>query len=295
MNDLEGAIDPNAIRRARARSRSTNSSRDVIDAAARRRTARSERARSCAYDADREASALPLRLFRRGKVRDVYVVDDDATAARCHGPRERLRRRDGRDDSAQGRGPHADHRVVARDSSSAMSRTTCYPPTPPRSSREVPPLASARARDRWTGDALPADEVFPIECVMRGYISGSAWKEYRERGTLAGEPLPEGLREAIVSTRRCSAPRPRPRRVTTRTSPSGGWASWSGAAPAAELERLTREVYDRGRAIAAERGIIIADTKFEFGRRSRSCRRKGYIGRRGAHTRQLALLARGQI
>lgn len=109
-------------------------------------------------------------------------------------------------------------------------------------------------------------EVFPIECVIRGYISGSAWKEYHASGTLAGEALPAGLLE--------SSPFPRPVFSPATKAESGHDENITvermrgvvGAADAATLEELARRVYERGRDIAATRGIIIADTKFEFGR-----------------------------
>ncbi|MBI5600107.1 MAG: phosphoribosylaminoimidazolesuccinocarboxamide synthase [Gemmatimonadetes bacterium] len=109
-------------------------------------------------------------------------------------------------------------------------------------------------------------EVFPIECVIRGYISGSAWKEYRAAGTLAGEALPAGLLE--------SSPFPRPVFSPATKAESGHDENITvermrgvvGAADAATLEALARRVYERGRDLAAARGIIIADTKFEFGR-----------------------------
>ncbi len=107
--------------------------------------------------------------------------------------------------------------------------------------------------------------VFPVECVVRGYISGSAWKEYRTSGTLAGEALPAGLRESErleppVFSPATKAETGHDENITiARMAEIVGDAAW-------ELERLSRLVYERGRAIAAERGIIIADTKFEFGR-----------------------------
>ena len=77
-----------------------------------------------------------------------------------------------------------------------MSRTTCSRPTSPRS------FAKCRSCETTSASSLDGPccaagrRCFPIECVVRGYLSGSAWKEYRERGTLAGESLPQGLRES---------------------------------------------------------------------------------------------------
>ena len=86
-----------------------------------------------------------------------------------------------------------------------------------RGARRSTPHRDAAARPR---DALPAHRRVPGRVRDRGYIAGSAWKEYRTRGTLAGEPLPPACARATASTRRSSAPPPRPRRGTTRTSRS---------------------------------------------------------------------------
>jgi phosphoribosylaminoimidazole-succinocarboxamide synthase len=108
--------------------------------------------------------------------------------------------------------------------------------------------------------------VFPIECVVRGYLSGSAWKEYRENGTLAGEPLRKGLRESDRLDPPLFSPATKADEGHDENITMARMRSAIGKESAEELERLSREVYEAGRAIAAERGIIIADTKFEFGR-----------------------------
>jgi phosphoribosylaminoimidazole-succinocarboxamide synthase len=108
--------------------------------------------------------------------------------------------------------------------------------------------------------------VFPVECVVRGYISGSAWKEYREHGTLAGEPLAPGMRESDRLDPPLFSPATKADAGHDENITIAQMAGVVGADVARELERLSRSVYERGRAIAAARGIIIADTKFEFGR-----------------------------
>jgi phosphoribosylaminoimidazole-succinocarboxamide synthase len=109
-------------------------------------------------------------------------------------------------------------------------------------------------------------EVYPIECVVRGYLSGSGWKEYREHGTLAGEPLPPGLIE--------SDKLPRPLFTPATKAESGHDENISRAKAeeiigpvARELEQRSLDLYTWGRDLAGARGIIIADTKFEFGTR----------------------------
>jgi phosphoribosylaminoimidazole-succinocarboxamide synthase len=101
---------------------------------------------------------------------------------------------------------------------------------------------------------------------VRGYLSGSAWKEYRAGGTLAGESLKKGMRESDrldppLFSPATKADEGHDENITVERMRSVIGAPWTG-----ELERLSREVYEAGRDIAAERGIIIADTKFEFGR-----------------------------
>lgn len=107
--------------------------------------------------------------------------------------------------------------------------------------------------------------VFPIECVIRGYLAGSAWKEYRSRSTLAGEPLPPSLRESAKLDPPLFSPATKAETGHDENITRKAAAAIVGEERIAELERLTRLVYERGRAYAEARGIIIADTKLEFG------------------------------
>jgi len=108
--------------------------------------------------------------------------------------------------------------------------------------------------------------VFPIECVVRGYLSGSAWKEYSSSGTLAGEILPKGLVESQARTPPLFSPATKDEAGHDENISVSRMRDIVGEGAAAELERLSRAVYERGRKLALERGIIIADAKFEFGR-----------------------------
>ncbi len=109
-------------------------------------------------------------------------------------------------------------------------------------------------------------EVVPIECVVRGYLAGSGWKEYQQQGTVCGIRLPEGLVE--------SAGLPEPIFTPATKAASGHdenisferMAELVGRELAEELRRRSIEIYLRGAEYALERGIIVADTKFEFGR-----------------------------
>ena len=131
--------------------------------------------------------------------------------------------------------------------------------------REVPMLAAHR--DVLAGRSMLCrrTDVFPVECVVRGYLSGSAWKEYRESGTLAGERLSAGLIESDRFDPPVFSPATKAETGHDENITILRMRELLGATTADELERLARRVYTRGRDVAADRGIIIADTKFEFG------------------------------
>ena len=108
-------------------------------------------------------------------------------------------------------------------------------------------------------------EVFPVECVIRGYLAGSAWKEYSASGTLAGEELVPGLEESERLPVPLFSPATKAEEGHDENITIARMSEMIGAGQSGELERLSRVVYDLGREVAASRGIIIADTKFEFG------------------------------
>jgi phosphoribosylaminoimidazole-succinocarboxamide synthase len=209
---------------------------------------------------------LPLPVVRRGKVRDVYAVGEDRVLLVAT---DRVSAFDVVMAEAiphKGAvltqltawwlarlGDRVDHHLLTADADAIV--------------REVPTLAPHRATLRGRAMLCVRTEVYPVECVVRGYLSGSAWKEYREHGTLAGEPLALGLRESD---------RFDPPRFSPATKAEEGHdenitphevSRLLGTEVATELERLAQLVYAAGRDLAAERGIIIADTKFEFGSR----------------------------
>jgi len=105
----------------------------------------------------------------------------------------------------------------------------------------------------------------PVECIVRGYLAGAAWDEYRERGTVGGHELPRGLREAS------KLPEPLFTPTTKATSGHDEPISWEqcrsilGDDVAHQVREESLEVYDHGRAHAERAGVIIADTKLEFG------------------------------
>ncbi len=103
------------------------------------------------------------------------------------------------------------------------------------------------------------------ECVVRGYLAGSGWAEYRRSGMVCGHRLPEGLREADRLPQPIFTPSTKAEVGHDENITRGQLAEMVGAELAADLERLSLEVYRTGAARAEEVGLILADTKFEFG------------------------------
>jgi phosphoribosylaminoimidazole-succinocarboxamide synthase len=130
----------------------------------------------------------------------------------------------------------------------------------------VPALRPHRAAIAGRAMLCRRGTVFPIECVIRGYLSGSAWREYAKAGTLAGETLPAGLKESGRLDPPIFSPATKAESGHDENITVGRMKEILGTEVTAELERLTRVVYTTGRDVALKQGIIIADTKFEFGR-----------------------------
>ncbi|MBV9326881.1 MAG: phosphoribosylaminoimidazolesuccinocarboxamide synthase, partial [Chloroflexi bacterium] len=104
-----------------------------------------------------------------------------------------------------------------------------------------------------------------IECVVRGYLAGSGWAEYRRDGTLAGEPLPPGLRESERLAQPVFTPAIKADTGHDENISRARLASMIGEDLAKRLEHLSLALYAAGADYAARRGLILADTKFEFG------------------------------
>ncbi len=209
-------------------------------------------------------TALPLALLRRGKVRDVYVVDDErlllVTTDRIsafdvvmHEPipykgavLTQL--------TAWWLGQLAgqiEHHLLSADTDEIIA--------------EVPVLAPYRSALAGRAMLCVRADVVPVECVIRGYITGSAWKEYAASGTLAGETLPAGLRESDRLDPPLFSPATKAETGHDENITVASVIASLGPDTASALERMARSIYEFGRAAAAPRGIIVADTKFEFG------------------------------
>jgi phosphoribosylaminoimidazole-succinocarboxamide synthase len=104
-----------------------------------------------------------------------------------------------------------------------------------------------------------------IECVARGYLAGSAWKEYKAEGTVCGIPLPPGLRESDRLSKPIFTPATKAQTGHDVNVPFKYVAELLGVDLAGQLRDLTVQIYERAANYALERGIILADTKFEFG------------------------------
>ena len=107
--------------------------------------------------------------------------------------------------------------------------------------------------------------VFPVECVVRGYLSGSGWKEYRQSGQVCGVSLPPGLRESDRLPEPIFTPATKEEAGHDINIPFSRMCEIIGTEAAGELRQRSLEIYGQAAAHAATCGIIIADTKFEFG------------------------------
>jgi phosphoribosylaminoimidazole-succinocarboxamide synthase len=123
--------------------------------------------------------------------------------------------------------------------------------------------------ERIEGRSMLVDQAvpFPVECVVRGYLAGSGWKEYKTDGKVCGVKLPPGLQESSKLDQPIFTPATK---ATTGHDENISWEQMAGiiGIPAAEkLREYSLKIYTRAREYAESRGIILADTKFEFGRR----------------------------
>jgi phosphoribosylaminoimidazole-succinocarboxamide synthase len=128
-------------------------------------------------------------------------------------------------------------------------------------SEDVPP--------EWKGRAIRCRrlDILPVECIARGYLAGLGLDSYLQSGTISGVQLPAGLVEAARLPAPVFTPSTKAEQgVHDEFMTMGEVQDLVGGDTAAELERLTLAIYSRGAEIALERGVIIADTKFEFGR-----------------------------
>jgi phosphoribosylaminoimidazole-succinocarboxamide synthase len=209
-----------------------------------------------------ETTLADLKLIRRGKVRDVYAVDADRLL------------------------------IVATDRISAFDSVS---PTPIERKGEVltalsrfwfaklghvvpnhlltdnidemPDVIRQNADElRGRSMLVRRTEVFPVECVVRGYLSGSGWKDYQRTGQVCGHHLPEGLRDSEKLTANIFTPATKAETGHDENISEQQMAAIVGADDTEFLRDVSLRLYQEASDYARSRGIIIADTKFEFGR-----------------------------
>ena len=210
------------------------------------------------------ASALPLPLLRRGKVREVYEVDGETLLLVAS---DRVSAFD-----VVMREPVAHKGAVLTQLSAFWFRRLArvvpnhfLTADADEIVTQVPALSDSR--DTLGGRAMLCRRATPVpfECVVRGYLAGSAWAEYERSGTLAGEPLPAGLVESARVEPAIFSPATKAEAGHDENVTFDRMAQVLGKALAERLKRASLALYEAGRAYADPRGIIIADTKFEFG------------------------------
>jgi phosphoribosylaminoimidazole-succinocarboxamide synthase len=207
-------------------------------------------------------TALPtLTLFRRGKVRDVYVVDRDHLLIVATDRISAF-------DYVLGSGIPDKGKVLTQLSAFWFDLLRDVVPNHVVATdvRKYPAALKPYTEElRGRSMLVRRTAPLPVECVARGYLSGSGWKDYRATGTICGIALPEGLRDSD----RLPAPI-----FTPATKAESGHDENISDDQAAEIlgrdlldqvKRLTLQLYARGVAHAAAHGILLADTKFEFG------------------------------
>ncbi|HSE23841.1 MAG TPA: phosphoribosylaminoimidazolesuccinocarboxamide synthase [Pyrinomonadaceae bacterium] len=208
-----------------------------------------------------QSSLSDLQLVRKGKVRDVYAVDSDSLL------------------------------IIATDRISAFD---CVLPTPIERKGEVltalsqfwfdqlgdvvanhlittkiddMPEALRRHSRVLAGRSMLVRraEVFPVECVVRGYLVGSGWKDYRRTGEVCGHKLPENLLESAELPEPLFTPSTKAEQGHDENISEAQVRDLIGAEQTARLRDTSLQLYSRARDYARQKGIIIADTKFEFG------------------------------
>ncbi|HSC28733.1 MAG TPA: phosphoribosylaminoimidazolesuccinocarboxamide synthase [Vicinamibacterales bacterium] len=207
-----------------------------------------------------ETSLDGLTLHRRGKVRDVYEVGSDLLIVATD--------RISAFDYVLGSGIPDKGRVLTQLSAFWFDRLgelvphhmlSWHPDDYPEPARRHAALLGGRSM------LVRRTTPIPVECVARGYLSGSGWKEYQQSGEVCGIRLPEGLRESDRLAEPIFTPATKAESGHDVNISEGEAGRLVGARLLERLKALTLALYRRGVAHAESRGIIIADTKFEFG------------------------------
>ncbi|MEJ7624312.1 MAG: phosphoribosylaminoimidazolesuccinocarboxamide synthase [Pyrinomonadaceae bacterium] len=212
-------------------------------------------------DPIRESSIAGLKLLHRGKVRDVYEVDgerlllvatDRISAFDCILPTLIPRKGE----------------ILTQLSAFWFERLKSIVPGHLLTTDLTEMPAGLGAMDELRGRSTLArrTEVFPVECVVRGYLEGSGWKDYQMTGSVCGQGLPRGLRQCEKLPEPLFTPATKAASGHDENIDFDRFTAIVGKETAAFLRETTLKLYQTASEYAAKRGIILADTKFEFGR-----------------------------
>ncbi|HZN33998.1 MAG TPA: phosphoribosylaminoimidazolesuccinocarboxamide synthase [Pirellulaceae bacterium] len=204
-------------------------------------------------------SRLPGVPVRRGKVRDVYDLADRLLLVATD--------RISAFDWVMPQGILDKGRILTQLSSYwfELLRVPNHLISTEVASLELPPGSTSREQLAGRSMLVHKCEVVPVECVVRGYLEGSGWKEYRQNQAVCGVPLPPGLAQCSQLPQPIFTPATKEESGHDQNISLERMSQIVGADVAQELRRRSLEVYSRAAAHAGERGIIIADTKFEWG------------------------------
>ena len=207
-----------------------------------------------------ESKINGLQLLHRGKVRDVYEVDaehlllvatDRISAFDCILPT-----------IIPGKG-----KILTQLSSFWFEKLGDITNNHLVSAKldEMPENIRDREELRDRSSYVRRTTVFPVECIVRGYIEGSGWKDYQETGSICGHQLPAGLRQCAKLPEPLFTPATKAATGHDENIPYSRFAEIIGLDAAATLRETSLRLYEAASQYALTRGIIIADTKFEFG------------------------------
>jgi phosphoribosylaminoimidazole-succinocarboxamide synthase len=205
-----------------------------------------------------------LPLLARGKVRDIYALGPDPTADLLFVASDRI----SAFDHILGSGIPEKGAILTQislfwfDFLSDLTPNHLLTANPAQFPAPLQPFL-----DQLAGRAMIVRraQMFPVECVARGYLSGSGWKEYQATGAVCGIPLPPGLRESDRLPQPLFTPAAKNKVGHDENISFDTMTAAIGPAYAEALRDLTLRIYAKASEYAATKGLILADTKFEFG------------------------------
>jgi phosphoribosylaminoimidazole-succinocarboxamide synthase len=206
-------------------------------------------------------TSLPLPLLASGKVRDIYEIDGSRLLFVASDRISAF-------DCILGSGIPCKGRVLTQMSLFWFEILRAIVPSHLLTAEiaDYPhALTPFRAEVEGRSMIVKKAEMIPVECVARGYLAGSGWKEYRETGTICGIVLPKGLRDGDRLPQPIFTPATKAQSGHDMNVPFSQVEDSLGADLANRLQNLTLRIYEQASAYAEDRGILLADTKLEFG------------------------------